>query len=414
MRGEYNAADSLGNPGRRKLLEVDMKRIAFVNQRYGREVNGGSEYYTRLIAEHLTKEYEVEVLTTKALDYTTWEDHYTEDVEDINGVTVRRFSVDRPREMKRFLKINDVIPTNTKRTPEEEEEWMDEQGPYCPKLINYIREQAKEYDLFIFVTYLYYTTCRGIEEVADKAVLIPTAHDEPYIYFSIFQKEFHLPKAIVYLTEEEKEFVQGRFHNEEVASVVTAVGVDLPPQTCTQEEIAKLPEAPYLIYVGRIEGGKGCGELFSFFEEYKRRNPNQVKLVLMGKEVLEIPKHPDIIYLGFVSEEMKFEGIRRSMALVLPSYFESLSISVLEALQVKTPVLVNGHCHVLKGHCTRSNAGLYYKGYEEFEGSVNYLERHPEERAAMGENGALYVERDYQWGAVVHKLKTLFDNAMED
>lgn len=62
-----------------------MKRIAFVNQRYGLEVNGGSEYYTRLMAERLAKYYEVDVLTTKAVDYTTWKDWYVRDVETING-----------------------------------------------------------------------------------------------------------------------------------------------------------------------------------------------------------------------------------------------------------------------------------------------------------------------------------------
>lgn len=74
-----------------------MKRIAFVNQRYGLEVNGGSEYYTRLMAERLAKYYEVDVLTTKAVDYTTWKDWYVRDVETINGVTVRRFSVAQER-----------------------------------------------------------------------------------------------------------------------------------------------------------------------------------------------------------------------------------------------------------------------------------------------------------------------------
>ena len=71
-----------------------MKRIALVNQRYGLEVNGGSEYYTRMIAERLANRYEVEVLTTKAVDYTTWKDWYARDVETIHGVTVRRFPLD--------------------------------------------------------------------------------------------------------------------------------------------------------------------------------------------------------------------------------------------------------------------------------------------------------------------------------
>ena len=68
-----------------------MKKIALVNQRYGLEVNGGSEYYTRLIAERLAENYEVEILTTCALNYTTWENHYPEGVEKVNGIPVRRF-----------------------------------------------------------------------------------------------------------------------------------------------------------------------------------------------------------------------------------------------------------------------------------------------------------------------------------
>ena len=78
-----------------------MKRIALVNQRYGLEVNGGSEYYTRLIAERLTGEFEVDVITTKALEYTTWENHYTADEEEINGVRVLRFPVEKQRAKSR-------------------------------------------------------------------------------------------------------------------------------------------------------------------------------------------------------------------------------------------------------------------------------------------------------------------------
>ena len=85
-----------------------MKRIAIVNQRYGSEVNGGSEYYARLIAEHLNKYYNVEVLTTTARDYDTWDNYYDEGVEQINGVSICRFPVKHARNMRRFRVVNKI------------------------------------------------------------------------------------------------------------------------------------------------------------------------------------------------------------------------------------------------------------------------------------------------------------------
>ena len=158
-----------------------MRKIAFINQRYGLEVNGGSEYYTRLIAEKLQGKFEVEVLTTTALGYDTWENYYPEDVETIEGITVRRFKIDRMRDVQSFNKFTTDIQESPDRTFEDEQKWIEDQGPVCRELIDFICEHKDEYDLFVFVTYLYYLTVRGLPKVAEKAVLIPTAHDEFYI-----------------------------------------------------------------------------------------------------------------------------------------------------------------------------------------------------------------------------------------
>lgn len=80
-----------------KGISYMRKRIAFINQRYGAEVNGGSEYYTMLMAQKLSKKYEVEILTSKALTYDHWADYYMNDVEEINGIKVRRFGVRHKR-----------------------------------------------------------------------------------------------------------------------------------------------------------------------------------------------------------------------------------------------------------------------------------------------------------------------------
>ncbi|NLT10286.1 MAG: glycosyltransferase family 4 protein [Ruminococcus sp.] len=391
-----------------------MKKIALVNQRYGLEVNGGSEYYTRLIAERLTGEYQVDVITTKAMDYTTWENSYTADEEDINGVHVRRFPVEKCR-AKDFNQYNGdyLAKLSAGQTDENAEKvWFEKQGPYSPAAVEYIRSHKAEYDAFIFVTYLYYLTVMGMPEVAEKSVFIPTAHEEPFIHFKSFERIFRLPKAYVFLTDEEKALVQGLFHTESIPCKVMGTGVDIP---CQPDEKAFREKYgitdDYIIYVGRIDEGKDCPMLFRYFMEYKKRRPDSsLKLVLMGKPVCEIPKHSDILSLGFVSEEDKFSGISGAKALVLPSKFESLSISVLEAMTLSVPVIVNGICEVLKGHCLKSNGGLYYMNYFEFEGILNYIFSHPAEYSLMCDNAKEYIDRNYRWEVIMKNFKEVIDS----
>ena len=134
----------------------------------------------------------------------------------------------------------------------------------------------------------------------------------------------------------------------------------------------------------------------------------------MGKPVCEIPKHKDIISLGFVSEEDKFSGISGAKCLVLPSRFESLSISVLEAMTLSVPVIVNGGCEVLKGHCVKSNGGLYYTGYFEFEGILDYVFSHDREYAIMRGNAEAYVENNYRWEVIMRNFSEMINNICEE
>lgn len=393
---------------------IKMKKIAFVNQRYGLEVNGGSEYYTRVIAEHLKNDYDIEVLTTKAVDYITWKNEYEANEEVINGIKVRRFEVEKERDMKRFSVVNQRLLNKRNRTEEDEQNWFEEQGPLSLALLEYVKTHKDEYDIFIFVTYLYYLTVMALPEVASKAILIPTAHDEPYIYFNRFKIIFTIPKAIIYLTEEEKTFVNQQFHNNNIRHEVMGVGIDVPQKVSALEFKKRYRLKDYIIYVGRVDESKGCSWLFQYFIEYKRRKTDsELKLVLMGKPVMKVPKHPDIISLGFVDEEEKFSGIAGAKALILPSEFESLSIAVLEAMALQVPVVVNGRCDVLKGHCIKSNGGLYYSNYYQFEGCIDYLEIHEAEYIALCKNAKQYVDDYFKWDTIVKKFKGIIDYVVE-
>jgi len=378
-----------------------MTKIALINQRYGLEINGGSEYLARLIAERLAMKYEVEVLTTCALSHEDWKNYYSPGIHNVNGIVVRRFPTTQNR-----------LPGN----PNNSEKWVDDQGPFAPELIDFIKDNKNEYDVFFPFTYLYYPTVRAIPLIAEKAIVIPTAHNEYPIYYPVYKrvfgadKNFTKPAAFMFNTKEEQEFIHNLFRNHSIPSWVAGVGVDLPDNIDGNRFRKKYGiTEDYCLYVGRIDHAKGCEAMIQYFLEYKKRNKNKMKLVLMGKNSFKIPKHNDIIHLGFVSEEDKFDGISEAKVLWLNSMFESLSAVVLEAFSLGVPVIVNEHCEVLKGHCVRSNAGLYYKGYFEFESTLNYLLGHGKEYAIMSNNAKNYVSQYYKWD----KIMKMFDMAIE-
>ena len=390
------------------------KKIAFVVQRYGLEVNGGAELQCRQFAEHMTEHYDVEVLTTKAIDYVTWKNEYTADEEEINGVLVRRFSVKQERNNEKFNKISETV-LQCRSSKEEEEEWMRQQGPYSEDLITFLREHKEDYGIFVFFTYLYYTTYFGLKEVADKSIIFTEAHDETPIYLNIFNDMFKLPKGFFYNTEEEKRFVENKFGVESVLNNngMGGVGVEIPEDISADRFRKKYSLDNFILYIGRIDEHKGCKALFDYFREYKKRNGGDLKLVLMGKVVMPVPEAEDIVNLGFVSDEDKFDGLRAAKMLALPSQFESLSMVVLEAMAVGIPVLVNGKCAVLKSHCTKSNAGLYYKDYFEFEGCLNYLMNNGDSVSEMAVNAKQYVHDNYQWDVIVCRLCELIEKVAE-
>jgi glycosyltransferase involved in cell wall biosynthesis len=389
-------------------------KIAFVVQRYGADVAGGSEALCRQVAERLSQFYEIEVLTSCAKDYITWRNEYNEGTETIGGVLVRRFKVDKERNLKKFTLFTQKVFSEP-HTEIDELRWIEEQGPYVPKLLNFLKNHKDNYDLFVFFTYRYYPSFFGLPFVCEKSILVPTAEDEPTLNMTINKSFFCLPKAIIYLTEEEKNILMQRFNTQKKLHAVIGMGITLPENVDGERFKRKYKlRHDFIVYVGRIDENKGCYQLFDYFTKYKHDNPSNLKLVLIGKTVMEIPKNPDIIYLGFLHEQDKFAGIRASKFLVMPSDFESYSIVVTEAWALGTPILVNGRCAVLKGHCQRSNAGLYYTDYNEFVECINLLLSNNELITKLGRRGRAYVEANYNWDRIEKKYQTLFKYIVSD
>jgi len=108
-------------------------------------------------------------------------------------------------------------------------------------------------------------------------------------------------------------------------------------------------------------------------------------------------------------EDDKFSGLEGSMMLMMPSFYESLSMVTLEAWALGKPVLANGQCDVLRGQCVRSHAGLYYENYGEFKEAFRLLLDSGRLRGVMGKNGERYFKTRYTWDVIESKYLALFD-----
>ena len=392
------------------------RRVAIVVQRYGLEVNGGAEQHARWLAERLAERSsataaEVTVLTTCALDFITWADHYPAGEEMINGVRVRRFPVDAPRDWKKAQRQTRLVTTH-QHTLFDEVAWVKDQGPFSSSLFTAIRRAYETTDAFIFYTFHYATAYFGLPIVSDKAFLVPTTHDDPFVHMALFRPLFHLQRGIFYLTEPERTLVQRVTRNDTVPNTVTGVGVELPADASAERFRQKFGLAePFLLYVGRIDESKNVPELLDFFVRYRATVDGPLKLVLLGTSNLTLPDHPDIVHLGFLPDADKQDAIAAAALVVLPSLYESLSMITLEAWAGGTPVLVNEQCEVVKYLCRQSNAGLYYRTHDEFVAALQLLLGSDSLRRQMGRQGRQFVMRHYRPEVVLQHYTTLLDTA---
>ena len=382
-------------------------KLAFVIQRYGLEVNGGAELHCRWLAERLAQRHQVEVFATRALDYLEWRNHYPRGTAIVNGIPVHRSSVKRTRNARVFASLSNIC-FHEAHTREEEEAWVRENGPYSPELVKAVTAAQERFDRIFFYCYRYYHSYHGVPAVADRAILVPTAEEDPAIGLEIMKPLFRAPRGIVYLTPEEQALVEDASGNSSLPSVVIGSGINLPeadPALDFRRQHGL--ERPFLLYVGRIDRNKGALTLFAYFKKFLEETRADVDLVLAGKPAVAIPDHQRIRHVGFISEQEKVAALRQCRLLVMPSPFESLSVIVLEAWKLGVPVLANARCKVLAGQCLRSNGGLFYHGYAEFAEGLRLLLEQDQLRASLGRQGQAYVEREYSWETIDTKLESL-------
>ena len=388
-------------------------KLAVIVQRYGADLSGGAELHARYVSERLARHADVEVLTTCARDYISWRNELRAGPDEVNGLSVRRFPVARPRDPDDFGRRSDRV-FHQVHSVRDELAWLGSQGPNSPSLVRYLAKQTAAYDYFIFFSYRYYHAYHGIRRVASRAMLVPTAERDPALGVSIFGSTFRAVRAIMYNSPEEQALIQRVAQTESTPGVVVGVGSEVPerasaPRFRQQHDI----HGRFAIYVGRIDANKGCSELFDYFRRYTQTG-GRLDLVLIGAPMMTVPTDPRIRQLGFVTDRDKYDALAAADVLIMPSYFESLSMVTLEAWAMGIPVLVNGHCDVLRGQAIRANAGLYYTNYGEFRETLTMLETEDHLRSGLGRNGRAYFRSQYTWPVIERKYLEMLERLEQE
>jgi glycosyltransferase involved in cell wall biosynthesis len=403
-------------------------KLACVIHRYGADIAGGSEGHCRLIAEHLAAQHDVTILTTCARDHITWRNHYPAGEtraapvapprrereggpvspkrgEREGGLRVLRFPVARERDLHRFMDLSDLVFAD-RATADEQEHWFRENGPDAPELLEHLRRHGTEYDRVLFWSYRYANAYFGLPLVADRAVLVPTAEEDPLIHVDALSRFFSLPKGFLFLTPEEKTLVGARAPAGKPSAVI-GCGLDPLSGAADRSRLDALRLAdPFILYLGRIDPNKGCQALIRHFLRYVEGGGN-VTLVMAGPSSMPIPEHPLIRPLGYVDDVVREALLAKARALVMPSPFESLSMVLLEAWNHGLPALVNARCKVLRGQVERADGGLYYGNTVEFVAALDYLLDHPDTARQLGRQGLAYVDREYRWPTVMNTISAL-------
>jgi glycosyltransferase involved in cell wall biosynthesis len=258
-----------------------------------------------------------------------------------------------------------------------------------------------DYDAVAFVTYLYATTVDGLPHVAERALLVPTVHDEPPLRLRIFDQVFALPRLLLFSTPEEQALAEARFGIDEGRARLVGIGTDAPPPSDPSRFAAESGvRRPYVLCVGRLDASKGVLELVEAHARYRAALPDGLDLVLLGGGELDLPESEWLHRLGFVSEQLKHDALSGATVVALPSPYESLSLSQLEAWSHGRPTLANAASPVLVGQSRRSGGGLWYRDVHEYPSMLDYLDRSQPVAEAIGRQGRDYVRAAYSWDRV--------------
>ena len=388
------------------------QRIAFIAPRFpeGATIGGAETLLKNLAKCAAGAGREVIFLTTCARNHFTWANEAPPGERLIDGLRVHFFPVDEDRDVQTFARLQEIISRGGKLCEEDQHAWL-ANSVNSRQLYEYLRKHGSEFDKIVAGPYLFGVTFFASRIHPQKTMLVPCLHDEPFAYLSAIGDMFRNVGGIMFNSEPERDLACRLYGIKQENCFV--VGMGIAPFKADPTSFARRHnlESAYVIYSGRREPLKGTPLLLDYITAFRSRTGRDVKLVVTGSGPMNVPPElaPHVLDAGFLDEQDKFEAMAGAVAFCHPSRNESFSIVIMESWLAGTPVLVTDASDVMRHHCRKSNGGLWFRSYPEFEEELSLLMDNPDLRTALGKNGRDYVLREYSWSSISEKLFTALD-----
>ncbi len=171
-------------------------------------------------------------------------------------------------------------------------------------------------------------------------------------------------------------------------------------------------EAPYFLFVGRLEAIKGVQTLIDLWQ----RCDVPYDLLIAGTGTHEqtlreaAANNPQIKFLGALSQRQLGNLYYHALSCVVPSItYETFGVIIVEAFARKTPAIVRD-LGALPEVVQDSGGGFVYRTDHELLTALHRMASSPETRAALGENG---YRAFLQWWTPEAHLTQYFDIVAE-
>jgi glycosyltransferase involved in cell wall biosynthesis len=375
------------------------RRVAFVSPRYGADIVGGAEAVVRDVALGLVgRGWEVQVLTTCAVNPYTWANELPESTKTDEGIVVRRFRNELATSASKEHAVHGRIYYGERPSVDDQVTWLNALFRN-PGLFEAVHREKDSFDAFVFAPYLFWHTTVCMPVVADRAVVMPCLHDEVYAHVEVMRHVLSLPAAVWFLSGPEHELAH-RIGPVTPQHTVIGSGMEVPEEHDAASFRREYGiDEPFVLYLGRREADKGWPWLMDEFSRAK----TPVKLVTAGAADAAVPHklRGRVIDVGLLSTEQRDNALAAALAYVQPSLMESYSRTVMESWLAGRPVLARRGSAVVEWHSARSGAGLVFSGARELARHIRSLVSDPAASERMGEQGRAYVMDHYQWSHVL-------------